>query len=343
VTVILAFALTSCADKQEKQASIPYEVTLAAAAMQGQDYDEAANLWTNALALQSLTTEQRARALWGRSASYWKAGKRSAAMDDANAAIALKADMPELFQLRGDLYLAARDYGHANDDFDTAIRLKADSPDAHAARAEARFEQGQFDLAIADLDLAIGFKSYVDGFYVARAKAYLAEGKTDKAAADFNEAIRRDPTNVNAHDGRGLLEYSLGRLPEAVADLQQSLSAKPGQAYPVIWLRLTRMRMKARDESEFAQAATSVDLAKWPGPVVSFYRGTLSADGLQAEAATVEAKDGNSEKCEADYYIGESLLAGRKADEGKRLLVIARQTCPTNFFEHRLAEIALER
>jgi lipoprotein NlpI len=337
----LAFALASCAGGKDQASSMPYEVTLAAAAMQGRDYDEAAHLWTNALALQSLTPDQRAHALGGRAASYWTTGKHDAAMADVNEAIRLKQDLPDLFMLRGGFYLSTLDFTHAGQDFEAAIRLEANSPDAHAARGEVRLAQKQYDLAIADLDLAIGSKPYIAGYYAGRGQAYLAIGNSDRAMQDFDEAVRRDPKSVAAYNARWLGNYRLGRLTQAVADMEQSLALKGDQPYQVIWLHLTRIRMKSGDAPELSANAAKINLSKWPGPVISLYRGNASPDQVLAAGAAAEAEEPKNQKCEADFYVGQYLAANKKPDEGRRLMAAARDTCPGDFYEIRLAEIAL--
>ena len=311
--------------------------------MEGQDFSGATGLWTNALALPTLTGDQRARALWGRSVAYSKTGNADAAMTDVNAALKLKPDWPGLFQLRGDLYLQRHDPAHALDDFDGLIRIKADSPEAHADRATAYMAQQRYDAAIADLDLAIGFKPYIVRFYAMRGTSHLLEGKTQEAMNDFAEAIRRDPKDVMAYNGRWLADYQSDRLASGVSDLQTSLALRPEQPYQVLLLHLTRTWTKAPDQPELSQNAARLDLSKWPGPLISYYQGKLRADEVFAAAASAEAIDHNGQSCEADYYIGEYLLGARKADDGKRLLTTARQTCPKDFTEYQLAGLALEK
>jgi len=339
----LALTLLAACNTPKKQETTPYEITLAAAAMEGQDYDQAVRQWTNALALQNLTDDQRARSFWGRSIAHSKIGNFDGAMDDANGALKMKPDLADLLRLRGALYLHRRDYVHAMEDFDAAIRLKADSAEAHAQRAEASLLQGHGDAAITDLDLAIGLKPYLAGFYVLRGLCHLESGNTGKATADFDEAIRRAPKDAAAYNGRWLADYRLNRLTEGVSDLRTSLSLRPDQPYQVLALHLTQLWSKTPDQPEFLANAARLDLTKWPGPIVLYYQGNLRQNEVFAAAATAEAAKPLGQTCEANYYVGQYLIATRKADEGRRLLTAARDSCTPDMTEFRLARLALEK
>jgi len=333
----------SCSTPAKKPAVTPYEITIAAAATEGQDYGEAVRLWTNALAVPDLTDDQRVRGLWGRGVAYVKVGNFDAAMTDANTALKLKPDWPELFQLRGALYLHERDYTHALDDFDGAIRLKADSPEAHAARAEAYLAQGRDDAAIADLDLAIGFKPYVAGFYITRGLSYLDAGKTREATADFDEAVRRAPKDPSSFNGRWMADYRLDRLAAGISDLKTSLTLRPEQPYQVLSLHLARLWTKTADQPELLANSAKLDLSKWPWPIVLYYQGKIRPDEVFAAAAAAEATDHMGQTCEANYYVGQYLMAVHKPNDGKPLLLSARQSCTPDMTEYQLARFALEK
>lgn len=339
----VALAVLAACTTPKKQETTPYEITLAAASMEGQDYDQAARHWTAALDLQTLTDEQRARSAWGRAVAYSKTGNFDGAMGDANAALKLKPDWPELLRLRGALYLHQRDYTHALDDFDAAIRLKADSAEAHAARAEGRLLQGNSDAAITDLDLAISLKPYLADLYVARGLAYLETGKTTQATTDFDEAIRRAPKDANAYYGRWLADYQVGRLADGVSDLQTALSLNPQQPYWVLLLHLTHLLSKSPDQPEFAANAAKLDLDKWPAPILLYYEGKTKEDAVSAAASVAEAAKHLGQVCEANYYIGEYLVAAHKQDVGRRYLAAARDACTPDMNEFLLAGMALKK
>jgi len=337
-----ALALLAACNTAKKQEATPYEMTLAAAAMEGQDYDQAVRQWSAALN-QTLTDDQRARGLLGRALAYSKTGNFEGAMDDTNAALKLKPDLADLFRLRGFLYVHQRDYAHASDDFDAAIRLKADSAEAHAGRAEVRLLQGNGEAAITDLDVAISLKPYISGFYTARGGYYLVIGKTTEGMADFNEAIRRAPKDPDAYYGRWLADYQLGRPTDGISDLQTALSLKPEQPYWVMLLHLTHLSGKSPDQPEFLANAARLSLDKWPGPVLLYYQGKMKADAVFAAASTAEAAKHLGQVCEANYYVGAYLVATHKEDDGRRLLAAARDTCTPDMTEFLLSGVALKK
>jgi lipoprotein NlpI len=336
----LAVGLASCANNAPKPPQ-PYDATLAMAAMQGRDYAEAVHLWTDVLAVPDLSQEQRARGYWGRGFCRLRTGDVDDALADADAAVALKADLPELYVLRGSLYMEKRDYPRALADFELAIRIKPDFPEAEAGRAAVHRRKGQFDLAVADFDSAIAAKPYVAELHAGRGETYVMAGKPDRALDDFDEAIRREPNNDRFYKLRGLCLYQLGRFEPAAADFRESLRLRPDQPYVALWLHLTRMQTHDADDAEFSRNAANLDLSEWPGPVFAFYRGQLKPDQLMAAAAAAKSVKDNSQDCEAEYYAAENMVTLHKIDDARRMLIAARQSCPIDLFENQLAQRAL--
>jgi len=343
--IAFALLLSSCGGNGGEKAPktpLPYDATLAVAAMQEHDYREAARQWTTVLDATTLTPEQRADVYASRASSYVRVGEIDLAVADADAAIALRADRPQLHVLRGGLYLEKHKPEKAREEFDLALHIKPGFPEALASRGAADLQQGQIDQAITDLDAAITAKPYVPGFFIARGDAYQVAGKSDLAMADFNEAVRRDPRDADVYKARWLAFYQAGNVPAAISDLKQSLALHAGQPYVAIWLHLLRQRVKDADAAEFSQNLANLHVTKWPLPIVDFYRGGLNADQLTAAATNSDPDIAKVRKCEAAFYAAHPPGGNRKADETRRLLLTAEQTCPVDFVEHQLAQIDLQ-
>jgi lipoprotein NlpI len=339
--VAVALLLSSCAEKAPKT-PLPYDATLAIAAMQERDYREAARHWTSVLDVTTLTPEQRIDAYAGRASSYVRVGEIDLAVADTDAAIALKADQPQLHVLRGGLYLERHKSDKAREEFDLALHIKPGFPEAFASRGAADLQQGQIDQAITDLDAAINAKPYVPGFFIARGDAYQLAGKSDLAMADFNEAVRRDPRDADVYKARWLAFYKAGNVPAAISDLKQSLALHAGQPYVAIWLHLLRQRERDADAAEFSQNLANLHVTKWPLPIVDFYRGSLNADQMTAAATDSDPDIAKLRKCEAAFYAAQPPGGNRRTDETRRLLLAAEQICPVDFVEHQLAQIDLK-
>jgi lipoprotein NlpI len=342
--VAFALLLSSCAGGSGGDAAktpLPYDATLAIAAMQEHDYREAALHWTSVLDVTTLTPEQRADAYAGRASSYVRFGEVDLAVADTEAAIALKADKPQLHVLRGGLYLEKHKPDKAREEFDLALHIKPGFPEALASRGAADLQQGQIDQAITDLDAAIAAKSYVAGFFIGRGDAYQLAGKNDLAMADFNEAVRRDPRDADVYKARWLAFYHAGNIPAAISDLKQSLTLNPDQPYLAIWLHLLRQRAKEADAAEFSQNLANLHVTKWPLPIVDFYRGTLNAGQMTAAATDNDPDIAKIKQCEAAFYAAHPPSGNRKTDDTRRQLTLAEQTCPIDFIEHQLAQIEL--
>jgi lipoprotein NlpI len=339
--VAFALLLSSCNGNAPKP-SLPYDATLAVAAMQEHDYREAALHWTSVLEVTTLTPEQRADAYADRASSYVRAGEVDLAVADIDAAIALKSDKPQLHVLRGGLYLEKHKPDKAREEFDLALHIKPAFPEALASRGAADLQQGQIDQAIADLDAAIAAKPYVAGFFIGRGNAYRLAGKSDLAMADFNEAVRRDPRDADVYRARWLAFYQAGNNPAAISDLKQSLTLNPNQAYVAIWLHLLHQRVKDADTAEFSQNLANLHVGKWPLPIVDFYRGSLNADQMTAAATDSDPDMAKIKQCEASFYAAHPPGGNRKIDETRRLLLAAEQMCPIDFIERQLAQIDLK-
>jgi lipoprotein NlpI len=119
------------------------------------------------------------------------------------------------------------------------------------------------------------------------------------------------------------------------------LSLKPDQPYVAVLLHLARLRLKTPDEAEFAGNVANLKLSKWPAPIVEFYQRKLKPDQLRTDAANGPAEDANARNCEAEFYIAQDLLVAHKADDARRGLMTARQTCPNGFIEYEIARMEL--
>jgi len=106
----------------------------------------------------------------------------------------------------------------------------------------------------------------------------------------------------------------------------------------VLWLALTRKRTPADDGGVFDTGLAALDLQQWPGPVIRFLRGEISADDLAAAAADPDPDIAGKQDCEASFYRG--AVAGDAA-EAKLQYQHAVAVCSPDNLEYHAAQAAL--
>ena len=80
--------------------------------------------------------------------------------------------------------------------------------------------------------------------------------------------------------------------------------------------------------------AARVDSATWPGPVLAFFAGRLTADQLVAWADKAEPKLRSDQHCGSEFFAGQVAMWKKQA---------ARATCSKRYTEHAAATADLAR
>jgi serine/threonine protein kinase/predicted Zn-dependent protease len=113
-------------------------------------------------------------------------GRLRQARRDVERGLELDSDEPALWQLRGELKLAAADRPGALDDFDEAVRLGGLG--AFGPRAQTHLALGHGEPALHDWTLALLVDPKDPRAFLGRARAFLALGRWDNARADLEQA-----------------------------------------------------------------------------------------------------------------------------------------------------------
>lgn len=105
----------------------------------------------------------------------------------------------------------------------------------------------------------------------------------------------------------------------------------------MLWLFLARghLGLDGRQELETFGQATAHEA--WPFLLAELYLGTKPLASVAAMAAT------NDQQCEVSFYFGELQLLGGREDDAFRYLARAKELCPHDFVEARMAQKDLER
>jgi tetratricopeptide (TPR) repeat protein len=211
-------------------------------------------------------------------------------------------------------------------------------------RALAHWVQGDADAAIADYDRALKLAPQYAEALQNRALAYEAKGRVKEAIADYSAAIAQATDDAFALENRGRAELYAGANKAAIHDLTQALALAPANAYAVLWLHIARVTAGEDDDFEFHQNTRNIDLAQWPGPILSLFLGTTTFDNIRVLVDA--APDRTSQAawaCEANFYGG-VLLRIRKTDPvARRFLEEANTYCAPNSIERLATHAELAR
>jgi lipoprotein NlpI len=162
------------------------------AAQQQGKWDQAIDLYTQALASGDLPDNTKARVLGLRGNAYGATGAAKRALADFAAAIDLTPGQPAPYVGRGIVYRQMGDYGHAIADDDTAIAHSPGYVLAFTNRGLANFYAGRFAAAAEDFAKSSaddpGEADFVLWLHLSRARA----GQDDSAEFARN-AARIDP------------------------------------------------------------------------------------------------------------------------------------------------------
>ena len=247
---------------------------------------------------------------------------------------------------RGNGYQDTGEYERAIQDYGQAILLKPDFVLAFYDRGNAYDSKGEYDRAIADYDQAIQLAPEGDHAYYAyygRGYAYNAKGEYDRAIKDYDRAIRLNPDGANAFIVRGVANFLRANPSQAVIDFRRSSKLNPKIAYSLLWLHLARTRLGQDDSKELIKRSAKADLLKWPGPVLRFYLGRITADQMIAATAGSEINADKDRLCEANFFAGEDALLHLHDTAAKLLLQNALDVCPLKNLHYDAAAAELKR
>jgi len=250
------------------------------------------------------------------------------------------ADAPDVWRVgaltrRAGAYYRNGDLDHAIADLDTALSLRPDSIEVYRQRSLYRMDKGERSGGLADLSYALTLQpDFVPG-YVDRAWARLSSGDKIGALADFTKAIEIQPDLPRLHLGRGIVAYVSGDDAQAVADFSAVIQAAPQAPYAVLWLALAQKKHPVDDGGALESGLAALNLAQWPGPLVRFVRGEISADDLKTAASDPDPQVAGKQDCEVSFYSAAvARIVGDQA-AAKTGLEHARSACsPENIEFH---------
>lgn len=208
-------------------------------------------------------------------------------------------------------------------------------PSAHLGRARAYLHNRRCNLAYADLTDAIALRSDFVDAYSLRAEANHCLDRDDAALADATAAIRIRPA-AGYFFTRARLLWNRGDFSAAHADADRAASSDPGNAYFVLWSAVTALRTGGADPVRLEDLAGSSGNG-WPRPLIDLFAGQINPQDVRHAAANP------AQKCEADFYVGQWLLARGDRGTAKGLFQTAVAQCPRDYIAFDAAQRELKR
>jgi tetratricopeptide (TPR) repeat protein len=195
--------------------------------LEGKDFDAALRDADRALEAetQSGSGPTLARDYVEKGRILYLCGRYREAAAACDEALKLRPNYPAAHLQRADAALRLGQYREAADSLDAYLKVGG-KPQAgvYQARAVARAELDDPAGAIEDCTVALTLKpDDPDAVRMARGWAYLGRGAAPLALADFEEILRHKPGQARAYTGRGLARVQLGRVRPALADAEAAL------------------------------------------------------------------------------------------------------------------------
>ena len=157
---------------------------------------------------------------------------------------------------------------------------------------------------------------------------HRALGLLDSALArSSNEAERRA-----AFYYRGHANFNLGHFRQAADDFTgaQVGPRTLAQRLPALLWRYAAQVHTAQDSRAVLRAELGrEDLSQWPGPIVHFLLGRLTAGQLEVVAESDESAKRTNGRCPAAFFVGMDALRRGERQRAREQFQLAQARCPT--------------
>jgi tetratricopeptide (TPR) repeat protein len=229
---------------------------------------------------------------------------------DGAKQLAVQPTAPEDFLARGDELMRLGRLKEALADFDKALELSPTWSAAHADRAVALVQLGKLDQAKVSLDTALILEADDARVWEGYGVLYLAQDRPADAVDALTRSLALAPGISGTLGKRSIAYEQLGKLPEALADVEAALRDEP-ESSALTLARARLLQALGRREDSLNASARLLELESRNPSVQAFYALQLERAGRAAEAA----KAWRAAIGEADRQIA----AAKGADEKRGL------------------------
>lgn len=121
--------------------------------------------------------------------------------------------------------------------------------DEHYRIALDFYQKKNLDQAIIHMNQAIETFPNRSEYYAARGFFQLEDGVNDKASADFDLALSKNPYEVLANYGKGVVAYNAKEYEKALEYFMKSWAAENHRPETLYYLALSHHRLKQNDKA----------------------------------------------------------------------------------------------
>jgi tetratricopeptide (TPR) repeat protein len=303
------------------------------------EYDRAIESFNDAIRLDPNHVD----AFTNRGVALTRKGEYDRAIESFNDAIRLNPNRAGVRFDRGNAHRLKSDYNRAIDDYNEAIRLNPNHASAFSNRGIAYGRKGEYDLAIQSYGEALRLNPKNVNALYNRGNAYTRKGVYDLAVQDYDQVLRINPRHANAYSSRGIARFLQGQFSAALPDLSEAVKFAPDDLHRILLHYLAQVRAGNHDREALAHATQGLDLAKWPGPIVSMYLGKVPAKDVLDSLADANGTERTHRRCQAYFYLGQQMLIRQQRNEAAKMFRETVATSSRTLFEYEAARAELKR
>ncbi|HZX14831.1 MAG TPA: tetratricopeptide repeat protein [Thermodesulfobacteriota bacterium] len=148
------------------------------------------------------------------------------ALVDIQEAEDMDDDDPEVYNIKGLIYFALKEYGEAEKSYKEAIEIKSDYSEARYNLCGLYLTLDQWDKAIDECSKAVSDVLYRsrDKAFTSLGVAYFRKGDIDKAKECYQKSLEVNPALVYAHNELGKLYMSTGNEEEGIEEFRKAIN-----------------------------------------------------------------------------------------------------------------------
>ena len=148
------------------------------------------------------------------------------ALIDIKEAEDMDDDDPEVYNIKGLIYFALKEYAEAEKSYKEAIEIKSDYSEARYNLCGLYLTLAQWDKAIDECSKAgsdVRYRSR-DKAFTSLGVAYFRKGDFDKAKENYLKSLEINPALVYTHNELGKLYMSTGNEEEAIEEFRKAIN-----------------------------------------------------------------------------------------------------------------------
>jgi tetratricopeptide (TPR) repeat protein len=147
---------------------------------------------------------------------------------------------------RGFVQTALGAFDAAVEDYTHELQLRPDRAVAYYNRGFVRLAMGEYELAIRDLFEAIRRQSDLADAHFLLGDIRRAQGLIDQAIQHYGDALHWNPRFLLARCHRAECYQQVGRVPDAIADLENARQFVPPESHAEFDVALAELRKDIR-------------------------------------------------------------------------------------------------